>query len=289
MEKLKMETWPSGITTISGGNRTTIKLSRPWQKDIEMNPKTCPFCTRKQKVLDEYKNDKGEKWQLIQNLYTPFPYHKMVIPRLCGEENKWPKEEIRRLGGIARIKKALQIASIELNSQDALNRFIQLQIHVGPYAGQTIGHLHYHFLEQVPQPKPLATLMNLGIYAVENPASEIFESDNWTINVGGERAGQCYIIPKEKPVDFDTTAIEEMANLIASLIHIYEKSFTSEQGLAPDYMIVIRFMERKICYGTYVPILNQWGGTEYMGLTEGTSIVLPWPHEETAKYIKGGK
>lgn len=287
MEKLKMEVWPSSITTISGGTRIAVKLSRPWQKDIVMDPKTCPFCTRKQKVLNEYKDGKnGEEWQLIQNLYTPFPYHKMVIPKLCGEENNWSKEEIRRLGGLARIKKAFQIANIELYSQDAFNRFIQLQVHISPYAGQTISHLHYHLLEQLPPPKPWITLMKLGVYAAENPYSQILESANFTVNVGGERAGQCYIIPQEKPVDFDTTTIEEMANLIASLIHIYEKSFISEQGLPPDYMLILRFAERKLWYGTYVPILNHWGGTEYLGLLENTSIVLPWPHEETARYIK---
>jgi len=51
----KLEQWPSEsgyLTTFSGGTRTQVKLDRPWQKEIELNP-NCPLCTQleKQKVV----------------------------------------------------------------------------------------------------------------------------------------------------------------------------------------------------------------------------------------------
>lgn len=34
-------------------------------------------------------------------------------------------------------------------------------------------------------------------------------------------------------------------------------------------------------FAKYIPILNQWGGSEYMALDHGTPFCLPWTHEAT--------
>jgi diadenosine tetraphosphate (Ap4A) HIT family hydrolase len=69
---------PSGMRAVAGGTRTEIKLNRPWQTRIEPNPETCPFCTGKGKIIET--TDDGE-WHVLQNLFTPYPHHHMVIPK----------------------------------------------------------------------------------------------------------------------------------------------------------------------------------------------------------------
>ena len=43
-KEMVIETWPSGLTTFSGGTRDEVKLSRPWQNDITIDRENCPFC-----------------------------------------------------------------------------------------------------------------------------------------------------------------------------------------------------------------------------------------------------
>ena len=103
-----------------------------------------------------------------------------------------------------------------------------------------------------------------------------------TAAVAGFRAGQCFLLPSHA----SSVRIEPYAAALSRLIRLYSKAFISDQGLPPDFSIVTRLVGEDILYGMYIPILNQWGFTEYLALIEKTPIVLPWPHEETVRHLR---
>lgn len=73
--------WPGGIKNIAGGTRSLIKLDRPWQKEIGGGRGTCPFCSQLKKSLKKVSGWNG--WHIIENKFTPYAYHRMVLPRTC--------------------------------------------------------------------------------------------------------------------------------------------------------------------------------------------------------------
>src|SRR3989344_4143358 len=129
--------WPNGMRSIAGGTRGEINLSRAWQKEIEMNPKTSPFCPGKGQVLKELAN--GE-WPLLQNRLTPYLFHEMVIPANC-----WSPDELRILGGEENVAVALRLIHEEIRNHPGKKLFVTA--HIGTLAGQNVGHLHYHVME----------------------------------------------------------------------------------------------------------------------------------------------
>ena len=101
--------WPGGRKSVAGGTRTVIKLDRPWQSDIVVSKETCPFCTKPQKDVRVVDLGDGGSWRVIENVFTPYPFHRLVIPSEC-----WSKEDIRNLGGRSKIYGALSLAMEEV-------------------------------------------------------------------------------------------------------------------------------------------------------------------------------
>src|SRR3990167_986193 len=122
--------WPNGMRSVAGGTRDEIKLSRPWQKEIEVNPATCPFCTGKGHVLKELPNE----LRLLQNQFTPYPFHQMIIPRSCS-----PAHMVRTLGGQDRCLNAFFCVQQVIKASELRKLFVT--VHVGASAGQNVGHL----------------------------------------------------------------------------------------------------------------------------------------------------
>lgn len=265
--------WPNGMRSVAGGTRGDIKLSRPWQKEIEVNPATCPFCTGKGQVLRELAN--GE-WLLLKNKFTPYPFHEMVIPTTC-----WSPEELRTLGGEEKIIMALRLIHEEIRNHPDKKLFVT--VHVGALAGQNVGHLHYHIVEYMPGnttpslvPKKIRRLFNRCGNLV------LFGSGWLTFGIAGLKAGQCFMLPKHLQ-----TAIVPLAYLISEVITLYNQKFKSTQGLPPDFSLALQFLNGEFQYGVYTPVLNHWGAAEQMALYEpGCPITLPWPHEQTVEYLK---
>lgn len=123
---------------------------------------------------------------------------------------------------------------------------------------------------------------DLGDY-VRSSSRVVFQNDACAVVAGGHRAGQCFFVPRSHIEN-----AEDLAGTMSEIIGLYNKRFESKQGMAPDYMFALTFRNRDFAYGVYVPVLNNWGFTEYLGLIEGRSLVLPWPHEETVRHLRAG-
>lgn len=268
------EKWPGGIQTVSGGTRNEVKLSRPWQVDILINPDTCPFCKNGEERTIFAKGG----WWLFNNLFTPFRFHQLIMPNRCLR-----KEEVRILGGYQSIVTVFEIAQnvIQKDKED-----FSIGTHVGPLAGQNLSHLHYHLLKPFDSQNSLVITDEFEDLR-KNYSYLIFEQDNWVVIAGGFRAGQCFILPASNPVPFNQRTIKCLARVLTRIIALYNTKFLSTQGLPPDYRITVRIRNGEIFAGWYVPVLNHWGFTEDSALLERQPIVLPWPHEVTVKFLKG--
>lgn len=274
---LVFENWPGGIKTVSGGTRNVVKLNRPWQTDISVDPTKCPFCTGQGKEVFRYEDG----WRILDNLFTPFKFHLLI-----GPENCWSKEQLRILGGCKNIIRALEIArNVMKTSTDKDFGNFSLGVHVGLLAGQNTTHLHYHLL------KPLFS-QNFSQVRGEfkklykNRQYIILETEKWIVTAGGFRAGQCFILPTFDRFSFSQETIGTLARVLIQVITLYNEKFLSEQGLPPDYRITMRILNGEVLVVWYVPILNQWGFVEDSAILEGQPVVLPWTHEATVKFLK---
>src|SRR3989344_761501 len=265
--------WPGGLSSIAGGTRGGIKLSRPWQQMIIPNTETCPFCTGKGKILKSFV---GGEWLLLQNHFTPYPYHRMIIPKSC-----WNDNELRSLGGHERLRQALQLAVEEIRSSEEGRIFVN--VHVGSLAGQNINHLHYHIVKynvgtNVEQSRVPAEMHD---FFSQRRNLIVVQTNRSYVGIGGIRACQGFVLSHHTP------SVEEIAEILSKLISLVNKKFESKQGLSPDFALCLSFEHGEFCYGLYTPTLNQWGAAEYAALYEpGCPISLPWPHEVTAAFLR---
>ncbi len=253
----------------SGGTRDVVKLTRPWQREMEITPATCVFERRPQKDVSTFDSKSG--WRLIENTNTPFDFHRLLIPPDC-----WSVGKLRSLGGREQIEFALRLVDSVLHEAPS---DLWIGVHIGYSAGQNHGHLHYHILKPI-RTRPLST--------IESAASgeELYSDDSLRVVLSGPRAGQCVLLPIKIAVRF-AELTDSLANGLSWMIDLYNERFRSTEGLSPDYMVSIAVENREVRFACYVPILSQWGITEYLGLLENTPLILPWPHEKTRNHLLG--
>ena len=284
-----IECWPGEIATLSDGTRSTVGIDRPWQKalnqEVDIVVVTCPFCTEEQPGADRtlvvkvFNRGKAGKWKIRKNRMTPFPFHHLILPLEC-----YDNETLWTLGGERKIAGALHTARSAMrgyggsNIEDAF-----FFVHIGYSAGPRWKHENWHLIE--PPRKP--TLMESDLIELaERENLVVFRNLGFTVVAGGCRAGQCYIIPRRGEMEmFPDRQANTLATTIHRLVTLFNQKFTSAQGLKPDFQVFVRFMNRRLVYAKYTPILNMWGGSEYAAIDEMTPFVLPWPHEATVRHL----
>lgn len=271
----KIQKLPNGLAVLSGGTRTGIKLHRPWQCEIEADPAHCPFEGEGKPQVEGLRAEKG--WRILENAFTPYPLHYLIVPKTCWQINK-----VRSLGGKSQITAALETARRAL---DCGQRERWLGVHVGPSAGQNLGHLHYHLLQPARGRKARRDSASIFKYC-KSSGIEVFAQRGFRVVGGGFRAGQCFVYPDcGRPVEFTARRVADLAGVLGRLVELCKRKFASTEGLPPDFMVGIKFVGSKMAYGYYLPILNNWGFTEYFALLESTPFTLPWSHEESVAHL----
>lgn len=255
------------IERLPGG--TNVRLDRPWQVDIRVDPRTCPLENSGERPLQEFETG----WRLLLNKHTPFPWHRLLVPEKC-----WPKDRIRSLGGPRQIESVLRIVEEITNSE--LSEF-WLGVHVGPSAGQNIAHVHYHLLKPI---RSNSKRLNEVPKYYSSLPNKLLQEGGFKVVLGGLRAGQCFVLPISKQPR-RSEWVPDLANILHRLITLFAEKFRSVQDLPPDYIIAVRLLGSKIVYASFIPILNNWGFTEYLGLLERTPVILPWSPEQTASLL----
>jgi len=271
-----LESSPGLLRCASGGTRNQVKLDRPWQVDLSVDPANCPFEADQQREVARFDCFGG--WRILENPHTPFRFHRLIVPLSC-----WPKERLRSLGGREGISAALELADSIIGAHDGE---LWLGIHIGALAGQNVAHLHYHVLEPLERSEMASSEAESAVFQYCRESQlVVLERPPFRLVAGGCRAGQCFVVGSLPRFRLSAAITSVLADVLASTVALYNRKFRSIQGLPPDYMIGIRFHDGRMLYGYYVPILSQWGFTEHFGLVEGTPLILPWPHEETVRHL----
>lgn len=281
MNDVIFEKLPGELTTITaGGSRTaSVKLSRPWQPSLPLNPEKCPFCTKPQEEFNVPGIPAG--WKVLPDIFTPHRRHRLVVPLTCWDENT-----LQELGGPVHILEALETARIteiarviQTGHEDLIE--MAIFIHVGSCAGQNLGHPHWHMMEVQTQ-KPLA------FHAMLPETLRVKRFQGMDIFANGAHAGECLIIPHAKPMQFTQEAVAELAIVLAWIVRRGNEKFRSTQGRSPEFTVSVRVsFEGDLRYADYCPILNMWGAPEHVfAPLEGGPITLPWPHEATAAHLR---
>ena len=275
-EKITIEKWFGTFSTASGGSRTGIKLSRPWQSDIAVNPDTCPFCTKTEPDLSRHE-DSGI-WRVLENAFTPFPLHYLILPDKC-----WSADEVRKLGGEDKIRALIRIVTEYVKKH--ANKELWLFINVGFLGGQNLGHYHSHLLEPI-RGKKRMLVSKENVADIRNSKLVIFENNLFKTIVGGFAAGQCFLIPKKRGVLSKPDYNIKLSESLHHIVNLGNTRFKSTQGLEPDFTILAKFCCSKFEYATYIPALgNWWGCSQMMAIMEGMPFILAWPHEKTFEYL----
>ncbi len=285
--KVIVQQWPGGVSTFSGGTRTAIKVDRPWQKAMEINPAVCPFEPERLYGNHEIEmhSEDGE-WVSFKNLYTPLQFHRVIVPTTCAN---WPDERLRLLGGREEIGKALDIAYQTLGRNESLNSGQEhIVTHNGYSGGQNVPHIHWHALTypEVARGEDPYKIQQELLKITADPSFLVLTNSNLKVVVGGHRAGECFILP----IDPDPlVSLENIANVLHLLVKLFAVKFRSRVGamLPPDFTVDLIFVHGQLAYGAFVPILNNMGSSEYTGILRQQAMTLPWPHETTAAYLRG--
>jgi diadenosine tetraphosphate (Ap4A) HIT family hydrolase len=264
----------STVTYLSGGTRTGVKLSRPWQPAIGdiINQSGCPFCNRLQTEV----SCANPKWRTIRNTNTPHRWHFLIIPKVCSDASS-----LMSLGGQEGVEDVFQIVQDLIVAHD-LHEEVALFVHVGVFAGQNLGHLHWHLT-------PAVTSEEFRPEMDSYDSSQVISrGDNISVAADGLRAGQV-IFALGQQTTFSIVATE-LAATITSTIERGQEVLRSTQGHQPHFNLTVRIgADGQVHFATYIPIVNFWGGSDLVGMLEGGPVALPWTHGETAELFQGDK
>ena len=274
----KLLTQPGTLYSLSGGTRTKVNLSRPWQMDLPYNPEKCPFCTKTEAEVMEV----HPAWRVLGNPQTPHEFHRLVIPRACPT-----KDWTRTLGGRTEIENALSAyGKVAPTAWHEGFRNTVFAVHVGYLAGQNLGHTHWHLCDAMnPEKESIESTINRSYKYSNNHKKPIFENfHGFTAYVEGANAGQVYLISNS--LRYIDRGMMNLAYAISEIISLYNTKFVSTQGLMPEYNVSVVARGARLRYATYVPILNQKGFPHVLAMTGDSAMTLPWPHETTVEFLK---
>lgn len=273
MSDVIFEKLPGELNSITaGGTRKDIKLSRPWQPPLPLNPEKCPFCTKPQEEINVLGIPSG--WKVLPNPFTPHRRHRLVVPQTCWDENT-----LQELGGPIHILEALETARMAIQN-DAVE--MAIFIHVGQCAGQNLGHAHWHVMEVQTQ-KPLR-FPALGWF---HGGLAVKAFDYLDIFATGAHAGECLIFTPHTLI-LSNEGLAKLTEAIDWIVRRGNEKFRSTQGRPPEFTVSVRVSaDGHLRYADCCPILNMWGASEHVfAPLEGGPITLTWPHEVTAAYLR---
>jgi len=279
--------WPGGFVTASStSKRIPQTFPRPWQSDFQPIPAKCVFETAEKRaaaILTHADLD-GETWRVITSDFAPENPHWLIIPEAC-----WPAEKMRCLGGEAKIRSAVELATraLEAHEEDR-GGILAFSIQVGALAAQNQRHTHYHLYRPnlfdgggpIGNPRPAdVTLPN-------DPELLVFEERGFRVTAGGQYTGQLFITSMES-FSFSHKGAGDLAYVLAKIVSLYIEKFRTPEGLAPDYRFEIELWEGSVHFGIFVPKLNNTGTLEDMSeLDPRRPKNLAWSHAETARYLR---
>lgn len=280
--------YPGGSAIMYGGTRVfdpKIHLNRWWQYNtrIEEGRKhfRCQLHSLPQNVIIQ-EIAVGDGFTLIRNSNTPHEDHRLYFP--AG--GCWPEKKIRTAGGLANLTGLLGHAIKMM--RDEKQEFVRIICYVGPLMGMNQMDFHVHYLANPDNCDP-----NFPLEAALDLEQESLLRDFWLLNSQAvildgpvrvvcdsiDRAGQSYFVSR-RGVEAD-----ELAFAVNRTLELFAAGFTSIQGLAPDFQLMLEFWNGKFDWGFYSPYLHHKGVEQSTGFRKGV-FVHPWGPEATLKRLR---
>jgi hypothetical protein len=254
--KMEIRQWPGGVPTMVNMKRC-VSRRRPWQ-DKNDSPTLCAFCNGPVVWEAEY-----DRVRVTKNFDPVYAKSMIVVSKVHGEE----------------VSVTDAFSAVHCFMEKAGDYW--LGVKRGVYAGQTVeAHDHYHLVHLVSRELRRAYL-TLGKLRSVPPCLEIVATDAYKIFAGGHRTGQCIITPTGKMLD-----VAAMEETFLKLKELFDLKFRTRCGMFPEYQFAMSLSDRKIRYATFIPVLSQPGFEHSMALLEGREIMLAWPHEKTAEFLR---
>ncbi len=282
--------YPGNFSMMFGGTRTfnpATHLNRWWQyaTRIEEGRKhfPCQLHSRAQNVIFP-EIPVGDGFTLIRNSNTPHHDHRLYFPFLSC----WPEYKIRKLGGISNLAGLLGHAMQMM--RDEHHEYVRMICYVGQLSGMNQQDFHAHYLVNPDNCDPELPIGKLFDLDAERALHSYWRNKSEMVILDGDvrvvcdsifRAGQCFLVSK-KDVSSDC-----LAAAINELLLMFENGFTSLQGLAPDFKLMLEFQNGRFDWGYYSPCLNPHGVEEEAPRT-GVHV-HPWGPAETLKILRGSK
>lgn len=279
--------YPGGPAMMYGGTRKfnpAFHLNRWWQYNtrIEEGRKhfPCQLHSTPQKVVVP-RLDVGEGFTLIRNSNTPYFGHTMYIPA----HGCWPEDKIRTMGGLGNIHGILEHAMFMMKEEH--QQYSRLICYVGAMMGMNQMDFHLHHLAEPDNSNPDFPLEARFDLEQELALKNFWRSkSNLAFEVGSVRivcdsifrAGQTFLVSNGRVTSY---ALAKAVNLI---LKVFAAAFTSDQGLAPDFMLILEFRNGEFDWGYYSPYLHHIGYEQGTGFRNGV-YTHPWGPEQTLKRL----
>lgn len=284
MQAVSNTVLPNGITVVSGGTRTTVRLP---SESIDGETDPCPFCTPLQPIVAEFGGRSGNddhvfrvahhgNWKVVRPTSTLLgDRHFVLFPaHRCRKDDR-----ADMLGGSELVAAAFRIAySVARNPTllglppDALPGF-EFGANFGRRGGASKRHIHWHICPS----SIFASIERIRTLA-DDPDAIIFETDGIRAVAAGAETGQAMIIPAECDPPPDA-----FARATLRLLALYREHM---QG--PEFNIGFLVKRGVIRFGLYSPNLASVGFHDKMALSLGEypRIGLKWPHRATARFLR---
>lgn len=269
----KIHEFIPGIRTFSGGTRTIVKIHRPWQPKLRFPEvrEACELCVKQ----DDGEHHPGRGWKVFPNLYTPSPWHSLLIPDRC-----WPEDRLRALDGEDGLARALIYGLREPDRLEKPRFPLWLQAHIGYGAGQNFPHYHWHVYPPPDAPRSFVPPVLASLASNQM----LWSHGPFTTAICGVRAGQALIYAHNGISATRLYEDDQFVTQLATEIHQVVTRF-NQKFLYPDYQLQLAITNKHEWHVRYTPILNNWGASEFAAIEQGTAFILPWPHEETVKFL----
>ncbi|MDO8619911.1 MAG: HIT domain-containing protein [bacterium] len=276
----------TGQKVTAGGTRQPVTkrmITRPWQALQPAGGTVCPFCPPERsgkldkleaqgEVIEWYPSKENYKLVSLKNIFTPFLYHELLVPK---DEHLWPSSVTELAEVLKIIFRILRERVFPVRGVESA----QFGFHHGQHAGQNMSHPHWHIIGS---DWPTHSECEWCEWR-QKESSILFKSESFVALLDGVRAGETVIVSRVHHQKWEGKE-DEIADRLGQVVRLFQERFNN-----PDFIISSALESGGHFWLSYTPILNQWGCTEVLATRGLGPYAHPCSPEAMLQYLRTGK